>query len=70
VLEAHLVTGEYDYLVKVAVAGKEYHERFLRESLFRAYLAFAIPVLRSQCVHSKEQCWTIRCYLRIDDQSG
>jgi Lrp/AsnC family leucine-responsive transcriptional regulator len=35
VLEAHLVTGEYDYLVKVAVAGTEHYERFLRESLYR-----------------------------------
>ena len=35
VIEAHLVTGEYDYLVKVAVAGTEHYERFLRESLYR-----------------------------------
>ena len=35
VIEAHLVTGEYDYLVKVAVAGTEDYERFLRESLYR-----------------------------------
>jgi DNA-binding Lrp family transcriptional regulator len=28
-------TGEYDYLVKVAVAGTEHYERFLRESLYR-----------------------------------
>jgi Lrp/AsnC family leucine-responsive transcriptional regulator len=35
VVEAHLVTGEYDYLVKVAVAGTEHYERFLRESLYR-----------------------------------
>jgi Lrp/AsnC family leucine-responsive transcriptional regulator len=35
VLEAHLVTGEYDYLVKVVVAGTEHYEQFLRESLYR-----------------------------------
>jgi Lrp/AsnC family leucine-responsive transcriptional regulator len=35
VLEAHLVTGDYDYLVKVAVAGTADYERFLRERLYR-----------------------------------
>jgi Lrp/AsnC family transcriptional regulator, leucine-responsive regulatory protein len=35
VVEAHLVTGDYDYLVKVAVSGTEHYERFLRESLYR-----------------------------------
>jgi Lrp/AsnC family leucine-responsive transcriptional regulator len=35
IIEAHLVTGDYDYLVKVAVAGTEHYERFLRESLYR-----------------------------------
>jgi Lrp/AsnC family transcriptional regulator, leucine-responsive regulatory protein len=35
VLEAHLVTGEYDYLVKVAVADTADFERFLREQLYR-----------------------------------
>lgn len=35
VIEAHLVTGEYDYLVKVAVTGTAHYERFLRESLYR-----------------------------------
>lgn len=35
VLEAHLVTGDYDYLVKVAVANAEHYERFLRETLYR-----------------------------------
>ena len=28
VIEAHLVTGEYDYLVKVAVKDSEHYERF------------------------------------------
>jgi Lrp/AsnC family transcriptional regulator, leucine-responsive regulatory protein len=35
VVEAHLVTGDYDYLVKVAVAGTEHYEKILRESLYR-----------------------------------
>lgn len=35
VLEAHLVTGDYDYLVKVAVADTADYERFLREQLYR-----------------------------------
>ncbi len=35
VVEAHLVTGEYDYLVKVAISGTEHYERFLREHLYR-----------------------------------
>ena len=35
VIEANLVTGEYDYLVKVAVADTTHYERFLREKLYR-----------------------------------
>src|SRR5436190_2635166 len=35
VIEAHLVTGDYDYLVKVAVADTAHYERFLREKLYR-----------------------------------
>lgn len=35
VLEAYLVTGEYNYLIKVAVSGTEDYERFLRERLYR-----------------------------------
>lgn len=35
VLEAHLVTGEYDYLIKVATAGTADYERFLREDLYK-----------------------------------
>ena len=52
VIEAHLVTGEYDYLVKVAVAGTEHYERFLRESLYRiegirhSRSTFALRVLK------------------------
>lgn len=35
VIEANLVTGEYDYLVKVAVADTGDYERFLRERLYK-----------------------------------
>ena len=35
VVEAWLVSDEYDYLIKVAVAGSAGYERFLREQLFR-----------------------------------
>jgi len=35
VIEAHLVTGEYDYLAKVAVTGTDHYERFLRQTLYR-----------------------------------
>jgi Lrp/AsnC family leucine-responsive transcriptional regulator len=35
VVEAYLATGEYDYFVKVAVAGADGYERFLRESLYK-----------------------------------
>ncbi|MFQ1062691.1 Lrp/AsnC family transcriptional regulator [Bordetella trematum] len=35
VVEALLVTGEYDYLIKVAVSGTEGYEQFLRKRLYR-----------------------------------
>jgi len=35
VIEADLVTGEYDYLIKVAVRDNADYERFLRERLYR-----------------------------------
>ncbi|SEF42541.1 Lrp/AsnC family transcriptional regulator [Bosea lathyri] len=35
VVEAYLVTGEYDYLAKVIVSGTDHYERFLRETLYR-----------------------------------
>ena len=34
-VEAFLVTGEYDYLIKVAVAGTEGYEEFLRKRLYK-----------------------------------
>ena len=53
VLEAYLTTGEYDYLIKVAVAGTTGYERFLRESLYR------IPGIR----HSRSS-FALRCLKR------
>ena len=35
VLEAYLISGEHDYLIKVAVCGTAGYERFLREKLYR-----------------------------------
>jgi Lrp/AsnC family transcriptional regulator, leucine-responsive regulatory protein len=35
VIEAYLVSGDYDYLVKVAVYDTEHYERFLRENLYK-----------------------------------
>ncbi len=35
VIEAWLVSGEYDYMIKVAVAGSAGYETFLRKKLFR-----------------------------------
>jgi Lrp/AsnC family leucine-responsive transcriptional regulator len=35
VVEAYVVSGEYDYLIKVAVAGTAGYERFMRESLYK-----------------------------------
>jgi Lrp/AsnC family leucine-responsive transcriptional regulator len=33
--DAYLISGEYDYLIKVAVQGTAGYERFLREKLYR-----------------------------------
>lgn len=35
VIEAYLISGEYDYLVKVAVDGIAGYERFLRDKLYK-----------------------------------
>jgi Lrp/AsnC family leucine-responsive transcriptional regulator len=35
VVEAYLLTGDYDYFIKVAVAGTAGYERFLREKLYK-----------------------------------
>lgn len=50
VLEVYLITGEYDYLLKVAVDGTAGYEAFLRERLYR------IPGVR----HSRSS-FTLRC---------
>ena len=54
VMEAYLVTGDYDYLVKVAVAGTAGYERFLREKLYK------LPGIR----HSRST-FALRCLKRI-----
>jgi Lrp/AsnC family leucine-responsive transcriptional regulator len=54
VMEAYLLTGEYDYLIKVAVSGTEGYERFLREKLYK------IPGLR----HSRST-FALRCLKRV-----
>ena len=35
ILECHLVTGEYDYVIKAAVGGTQGYERLLRDKLYR-----------------------------------
>ena len=50
VVEAYLVTGEYDYYIKVAVAGTAGYERFLRDKLYK------IPGIS----HSRSS-FTLRC---------
>jgi len=54
VMEAYLLTGEYDYLIKVAVAGTEGYERFLRQKLYK------IPGIR----HSRST-FALRCLKRV-----
>lgn len=53
VMEAYLLTGEYDYLIKVAVAGTAGYEEFLRRKLYK------IPGLR----HSRST-FVLRCLKR------
>ena len=54
VIEAYLTTGEYDYLIKVAVEGTAGYERFLREQLYR------LPGIR----HSRSS-FALRCLKRM-----
>ena len=54
VIEAYLTTGDYDYLVKVAVEGPAGYERFLREKLYR------IPGIR----HSRSS-FALRCLKKL-----
>jgi Lrp/AsnC family leucine-responsive transcriptional regulator len=50
ILEAHLVTGDYDYLVKMVVADTADYERFLREQLYR--IEASTRGRRSRCSRS------------------
>lgn len=54
VMEAYLLTGEYDYFIKVAVAGTTGYERFLRDKLYK------IPGIR----HTRSSL-TLRCLKQI-----
>lgn len=54
VMEAYLLTGEYDYLIKVAVTGTEGYERFLRQKLYK------LPGIR----HSRST-FALRCLKRM-----
>lgn len=58
VMEAYLLSGEYDYLIKVAVAGTEGYERFLRQKLYR------LPGVR----HTRST-FTLRCLKRMPSVS-
>jgi Lrp/AsnC family transcriptional regulator, leucine-responsive regulatory protein len=53
VLEAYLTTGEYDYLIKVAVDGTATYEEFLRTKLYKV----------SGVRHSRSS-FTLRCLKR------
>lgn len=53
VLEVHLVSGEYDYFIKVAVNGTKGYEKFLREKLYK------IPGVR----HSRS-VFSLKCLKR------
>jgi Lrp/AsnC family transcriptional regulator, leucine-responsive regulatory protein len=54
VLECHLVTGEYDYVIKAAVGGTTGYERLLRDRLYRlpgvrhTRTSFALRCLKQQ----------------------
>jgi len=54
VIEAYLTTGDYDYMVKVAVESTAGYERFLREKLYR------IPGIR----HSRSS-FALRCLKKL-----
>lgn len=54
VLEVYLTTGEYDYLLKVAVSGTRGYEEFLRKKLYR------VKGIR----HSRSS-FTLRCLKQV-----
>ena len=53
ILECHLVTGEYDYIIKAAVGGTAGYETLLRERIYR------LPGVR----HTRS-AFTLRCLKR------
>ena len=53
ILECHLVTGEYDYIIKAAVGGTAGYEALLREKVYR------LPGVR----HTRS-AFTLRCLKR------
>ncbi|MBO1081400.1 Lrp/AsnC family transcriptional regulator [Roseomonas haemaphysalidis] len=53
ILECHLTTGEYDYLIKAAVSGTAGYEALLRDKLYR------LPGVR----HTRS-AFTLRCLKR------
>lgn len=55
VIEAYLTTGDYDYLVKVAVESTAGYERFLREKLYR------LPGIR----HTRSS-FALRCLKKLN----
>ena len=60
VLEVYLVTGEYDYMIKVAVNGTRGYEEFLRRSLYKvpgirqSRSSFALRCLKQGGVNALE----------------
>ena len=54
VIEAWLVSGEYDYVIKAAVGGTAGYEKFLRERLYR------LPGIR----HTRT-AFTLRCLKQV-----
>ncbi len=56
VLECHLITGEYDYMIKAAVSGTQGYETLLRERLYRlpgirhTRTSFALKCLKHEMV--------------------
>ncbi|MDN5929200.1 MAG: Lrp/AsnC family transcriptional regulator [Hyphomicrobiales bacterium] len=54
VLEVYLITGEYDYLIKVAVNGTAAYEEFLRRKLYK------VPGIRQT-----RSSFALRCLKRV-----
>lgn len=54
VLEIYLTTGEYDYLIKVAVSGTTGYEEFLRRKLYK------VPGIRQS-----RSSFAVRCLKRV-----